>query len=133
MTIDVEALVVNFLRAQSDVTALCGDRVYTDRPHKPTYPLVVVNRTGGGSLYKNHLEATEMSIQTFGGTHKAAYNLVATCLSVMAASIVGRHPEGVVTKLRTTAVAYEPDSESTDEQGHSRPRFMASATVTAHP
>lgn len=133
MTIDVEALVVTFLRAQPDVTAIVGDRVYTDRPHKPTYPLVVVSRTGGGSVYKNHLDSAEMTIQTLGGTHKVAYSLASTCLFLMAAQMVGKHPEGVVTRVRASAVAYEPDPESMDEQGHARPRYTVVATVMAHP
>lgn len=133
MAIDVEALVVNFLRAQTQITTIVVDRVYTDRPHHPQYPLVLVNRTGGGSIYKNHLDSAEMSIQAFGGTHKAAYNLAALCLSSMAASIVGVHPEGVVTKVKASAIAYEPDPESADQQGHARPRYTVSAVVTAHP
>jgi hypothetical protein len=133
MPIDVEALVVTFLRAQTGVTAICGDRIYTDRPHKPVYPLVLVNRTGGGFLYKNHLDSAEVSIQTFGGTHKAAYSLAAACITTMAASIVGPHTEGVVTKVKASAIAYEPDPESADQQGHARPRYTVSTVVTAHP
>ena len=133
MAIDVEALVVTFLRAQTSVTAICGDRVYTDMPHTRDYPLVLVNRTGGGSLYKNHLDSAEMSIQSFGGTHKVAYNLAATCLKSMATLIVGQHPDGVVTKVKTSAIAYEPEPDSTDPQGHARPRYLVSVVVTTHP
>ncbi len=133
MAIDVEALVVNFLRAQPTITAVVNDRVYTDRPHQPTYPMVLVNRTGGGCIYKNHLDSAEMSIQALGGTHKVAYSLAAECIATMAASLVGKHPEGVATKVRAAAVAYEPEPDSTDPQGHSRPRFSVSVVVTAHP
>lgn len=133
MAIDIEALVVNFLLAQTTITAVVTDRVYTDRPHQPAYPMVLVSRTGGGSIYKNHLDSAELSIQTLGGTHKVASRLASDCITAMAASLVGKHAEGVVTKLKTAVIAYEPEPESTDPQGHSRPRFTVSVVVTAHP
>jgi len=133
MSIDVEALVATFLRGQTSVTALVTDRVYTDMPHKRDWPLVLVNRTGGGSLYKDWLESAEIQVSAYGGTHKAAYNLAQACMSSMAAAMVGPHAEGVVTKVKADGIAYDPDPDSADQQGHARPRFTVSATVTAHP
>ena len=133
MAIDVEALVVSFLRAQSGVTTIVADRVYTDLPHERTYPLVRVSRTGGGSLYKNWLEAAELVLDAYGGTHKLAYNAAQACLLAMSTALVGAHIEGVVTKVEATAVAYNPEPESADPSGHARPRYTVSATVTAHP
>ena len=133
MSVDVEAILVTFLRAQADITAVVSDRVYTDLPHKRDYPMVHVTRTGGGYTYKNHLEEAEMSIDVFGGTHKVAYNLANLCLSTMAKGLVGSHPEGAITKVKTSAVAYDPEPDSADPQGHARPRYSVSAVVTAHP
>lgn len=132
MSVDIEALIASFLRGQLPVTDIVTDRVYTDIPHKPIYPLVVVNRTGGGSLYKNFLESAEVDVHAFGGTHKLAYTLANTCV-VSLAGMVGSHPDGVVTKVKVSAVAYDPEPDSQDPQGHARPRFTVNATVTAHP
>lgn len=133
MSIDIEALVTTFLRGQTTVTDLADDRVYTDMPHKRAWPMIVVTRTGGESLYKNWLQAIELEISAYGGTHKTAYNLAQACMTTMAAAMVGSHAEGVVTKVKTGAVTYSPDSESADESGHARPRYTVSAVVTAHP
>lgn len=133
MSVDVEALVSAFLRGQTVVSAICADRVYTDLPHKRTWPMVLVSRTGGELLYKNWLEAINVEISAYGGTHKAAFNLAQACMTSMTSALVGLHTEGVVTKVRAGAVAYEPDAESADEQGHARPRYTVSVTVTAHP
>jgi len=133
MSVDVEALTVKFLRAQTAITDVVGDRVYTDLPHEREYPLVLVNRTGGGSLYRDWLEAAEISIGCYGGTHKLAYTLAQTCVAVMSPAMVGAHVDGVVTKVKAQVVAYEPDAESADKQGHARPRFTVAVVVTAHP
>lgn len=133
MSVDIEALIVTFLRAQSTVTAIVEDRVYTDLPHARTYPLVLVTRTGGGYIYRHHLDAAEITIDCYGGTHKLALQLASVCMSTMAGQLVGGHPEGVVTLVQTPVVAYNPEPDSTDPQGHARPRYTVSAVVTAHP
>lgn len=133
MSIDIEVLVGTFLRGQDAVTGLVDDRVYTDLPHKPKFPLVLITRTGGRLLYRNWLEAIDVEIGAYGGTHKAAFNLAQACLISMSSALVGAHTEGVVTKVSADAVAYEPDPDSADQDGHSRPRYTVSATVTAHP
>lgn len=133
MSIDIEALIANFLRGQTTVTDIAEDRVYTDLPHKREFPLVLVNRTGGGSLYKDWLEAAEVEVSAYGGTHKLAYQLASACMSAMTGAMVDAHPEGVVTKVKASATAYEPEPDSQDPQGHARPRYVVSAVVTAHP
>ena len=133
MTVDVEALVTTFLRGQSAVTDLVSDRVYSDLPHDRTYPLVLVNRTGGGFTYKTYLEEADVEVAAHGGTHKQAYNLANTCLSTMADSIVGSHTDGVVTKVKATSIVYQPEVDSADPQGHARPRYLVNVTVTTHP
>jgi len=134
MSIDVEALIATFLRGQPNVTAIVADRVYTDIPHHPEYPLVLITRTGGGSLYKDWLEAADVEINAFGGPHKLAYSLASACISAMTSAMAGvTHTEGVVTKVKAGSIAYNPDPEVADTQGHSRPRFTVSVVVTAHP
>lgn len=131
--VDIEALITTFLRAQAEVIALVDDRVYSDLPHDRVWPIVLVNRVGGGCLYKNWLEEADVEISAYGGTHKQAYSLAATCIVAMAGGLAGSHPDGVVTKVKVTNVSYSPEPDSQDPQGHARPRILVSATVTAHP
>lgn len=133
MSIDVEALLATFLRGQAAVTDIAGDRVYTDLPHKREWPLVLITRTGGHALYRNWLEAIDVEISAYGGTHKAAFLLAQACVQSMATAMVGAHIEGVVTKVKAEALAYDPDPDSADQQGHTRPRYTVAAVVTAHP
>lgn len=133
MSVDVEALLTSFLRGRAEITALVADRVYSDLPHARTYPLILINRTGGEFLYKRHLEAAEVSIQCFGGTHKLAQQIAGTVLSTMEAGLVGRAPEGVVTGFTVSSTVYDPEVESADQSGHARPRFTMSCSVITHP
>jgi hypothetical protein len=133
--IDIEAIVSAFLRDQSELTALVDDRIYTDMPHERTYPLVLFNRTGGGYLTGQPywLESAQLTFQVFGGTHKQAQVIATACLDAMAGGLRGAYPQGCVTAMRETDLAYEPDVDVFDEKGHSRPRYVLSATVIAHP
>ena len=134
MSIDVEALVVAFLRGQQEVTDIAGDRVFTDLPNQRTYPLVRVQRTGGRSIYKSWLESADITLDAYGGTHKLAVQLASACISTMAASMVSAtHAEGVITKVTIADLAYTPEPDSPDDAGHARPRCSVTATVTAHP
>jgi hypothetical protein len=133
--INVELILSAFLRAQPEVTALVEDRIYTDLPHTRTYPLVVFSRTGGGYTTKQPywLESAEITLEAWGGTHKQAQLIASTCLDVMSARLRGRYPEGSVTGLAETALAYEPEVDLSDDSGHSRPRYVLTANVLAHP
>lgn len=135
MAVDIEQLVVNFLRGQSAITDLVGDNVFTDLPHDRTgkFPAILVNRTGGGYRYKQWLESAEVSVSCYGGTHKLAQQIASTALSMMDVGMVGRMPEGVVTKVSATSTVYDPEPESVDQQGHARPRFTVALTVITHP
>jgi hypothetical protein len=48
VAVDVEQLVVGFLRGQDDITTLVADRVFTDLPNSENrkYPLLLVQRSG---------------------------------------------------------------------------------------
>lgn len=135
MAVDVEQLVVGFLRGQPDVTALVEDRVYTDLPHSDTrkYPLLLVQRTGGGFTYKQWLDSAQLTVGCYGGTHRLAQQIAGAVLSTMDAALVGQQPEGVVTKVTATSTVYEPEPDSVDSSGHARPRFTVALTVITHP
>lgn len=134
VAVDVEQMLTRFLRSRTEITALVADRVYTDLPNSDnrTYPLIIVNRVGGGFLYKRWLESAEMSVACYGTTHKSAQDLAGTVISIVD-MLAGSQPEGVVTKVSVTSTAYVPEPESADSSGHARPRFTVSLTVITHP
>lgn len=130
--VDVEGMISRFLRESPDVAALVADRVYTDLPHDRTYPLVLVQRTGGEPIRGFTLGAAEVTVSTYGGTHKQAQDLTAVVLSSLR-SLVGPQPEGAVSTVDGTNVEFSPDDQSPDQQGHARPRYVSTVTVHAHP
>jgi hypothetical protein len=136
MSVDVEAMLSRFLREQPEVMAIVDDRVYTDMPHMRAFPLVRLQRTGGGPVISrpaNWLTDAEITFDFYGGTHKVAHSLMRTCLDVITGRLPGPQPEGVVTIVRNMEVVYEPDEESADEAGHGRPRFQVRLNVLSHP
>jgi len=64
---DVEAIVAAQLRGAE---LAVGDRVYTEVPEDPTYPLVTVSRVGGLPAIRRYLDAAEVQIDVWG-TSKA--------------------------------------------------------------
>lgn len=133
--IDIEALLSAFLRDQPDLQALVGDRVYTDLPHQRVYPLVVFTRTAGGYLTgpPYWLESAAIVLSAYGGTHKQAHTIATTCLSLMTQGLRGSYPQGAITGLKDIDLAYDPDVDTSDDTGHSRPRYLLSLKLTAHP
>lgn len=131
--VDVEAMLTRFLRAQSEVVTLVGDRVYTDLPHQRQYPLVVLQRTGGGPRVRGWLDEAEITLDFYGGTHKLAHTVMSTCIELLAKRLPGQQVEGVVTAVRDPQVTYSPEEESSDESGHGRPRFQVQVNVLTHP
>lgn len=133
--IDVEQMLSRFLREQTEISDVVGDRVYTDLPHGRTYPLVLVQRTGGGFLINRPqwLEDCQVTIDVYGQTHKQAQSLASNILATMGSRLRGSYPEGCVTAVRGTEMAYNPEPESLDDSGHGRARFTVQASVLAHP
>lgn len=45
---DVEGAMRDFLRADTGLVALVGNRVFFGAPREPTYPMILITRVGGG-------------------------------------------------------------------------------------
>lgn len=130
--VDVEGMISRFLRTNPDIAAIVADRVYTDLPHDRSYPLILVQRTGGEPIRGFTLGEAICSIATYGGTHKQAQDLMALTLAVLR-DLNGPQPEGCVSAVDGTSVQFLPDTDAPDQQGHARPRYVTSVTVFAHP
>ena len=133
--VDVEQLLTNFLRTQTEVTDVVADRVYTDLPHERVYPMVLIQRIGGAHLINRPLWLDEALVQfdVYGGTHKQAFALMSACLSALAERGIKAHPEGCVTGVTSDSIAYNPEPDFVDDVGHTRPRFTTTVSVLTHP
>lgn len=86
---DIEGGVRTHLRATAGITALVGQRVYFGVPDDPTYPLITVQRIGGGDDPGDApLDLPLLQIDVWGaGRNKAQARAVADAVRVWARSI----------------------------------------------
>ena len=131
--VDVEALVSQYLRSQSEVTAYVGQRVYTALPETKAYPLVRLTRIGGVPPMSRplHMDAARLQIDVFGGSKATAFDTVDAIRQELA-KLVDEDPVqplGVVCGVRFGPLAYLPDESYVP----AKPRYAQDVTVTVRP
>jgi hypothetical protein len=128
--VDVEALVSQYLRSQSEVTAYVGQRVYTSLPESKTFPLVRIVRIGGAPKMSRPLvvDSAHLQIDVFGGSKATALDAIDAIREELA-KVVDEDPVqplGVVCGVRFGPLAYLPDESFTP----AKPRYLLDVTVT---
>lgn len=128
---DVEQLLSAFLRDQDEITAIVGQRVYTELPATKVYPLVRLTRFGGSPVFDRplYLDRAQLQIDCYGGPKRLANELAETCRAVMAARLPGVYDEAAVTAVGFGALTYLAD----DTFEPAKPRFLSTISVTLHP
>lgn len=132
MTVDAERLLSAFLRSRSEITALVEDRVYTDLPSRPVFPLVRIQLIGGAPRFSLplYLDDAVLQIDCYGGPKVQARQLVDTVRALAASSFFRTvHAEGVVSNVDFGGLQYLPDVEFDPP----KPRYVAELTITSHP
>jgi hypothetical protein len=128
---DIERMVSNYLRANADVIALVGSRVYTVSPKDPTgkFPFVRLTRVSGTPLFSAPLKYDQARIQVdcWGGSKQLAWQTAATIMAVLAAGFVGDHAEGTVVGVDIGTLQDLPDTTFDPPQ----PRWLFDAVITA--
>jgi hypothetical protein len=128
---DVERLVIDFLKAQAEVTTLAPGGIDTEIPKHPVWPLLRVRRVAGASTSRPRwVDRPVVQVEAYGGTRSEAHALADTTAAVLAARLEGVHDAGVVTGVRFgTGPNPMPDSDYTP----ARPRWLFDVTVFIHP
>lgn len=128
---DIEQLVSEFLRAQAEVTALVGQRVYTAVPNEPTFPLLLLKRIAGSPVLSRPrvIDAPVVQLDAYGGTKKQAHTLIQTACAVVAERIEGVHATGVVAGVVFGPLSWLPDPSYVPAKA----RFVADITFTVRP
>lgn len=136
LPVNMEALVSRFLREQEEIEALIPHlddvaRVYTALPKGVEFPAVRVTQIDDEPLTHQPLWLSRYVIQVeaWGGTKAQAWKLSALCKATIAARIDGVHSEGVVNGVQFSGSLDLPD----EDFEKARPRWIFSATITAHP
>ena len=129
---DAEKVVINYLRSRTEITDICGDRVWTDLPATKTYPILQVRRRGGAPVDAiAWLDAPILQLDAYGGPRATADLLIRTAIAVLAVAEQGPHTEAVITGITPGLKRYLPEADLND--GKSRPRYSQDVTVFLHP
>jgi hypothetical protein len=131
--VDAERLISAWLRAQPEITAIVGDRVYTDMPSHAVVPLLRLTQIGGAPIgsWPMWLDDAHIQFDAYGGPKVLARQLIDTTRALLSSpAFVGHHPGvGVVTGVDWLELTYLPD----DDYEPAKPRYIASASVFTHP
>lgn len=124
---DAELLVVNWLRARTEITALVSTRVYTQIPAGPSFPLIRITRIGGIPEIRQHLDVARIQVDAWGTSQYQARTVAATAQAALHAA-VGLHATGVVSNVDDDlGLTWSPDSET------NQPRYVFGVALYIHP
>ena len=134
---DVEQIVSLYLRSVTEVTDLVGQRVYTQLPNSPTFPLVKLTRFGGAPVFNRplHLDRALLQFDAYGGNKRESQQLAEMVRAALAdPDFVGLReldgdPIGVVTGVDFGDLRWLPDSSYTP----AKPRYVFDIAVFTHP
>jgi hypothetical protein len=141
--VDVEQAISRWLRASPAVTALAGDRIYTEIPAEKAYPMARAFRVGGGpDPHPYWLDRAEVQLDAWGGSKREAYTLLETAMRALTALTRPGGREalepadqalGVLARITYAGLIYLPDTDVPARSGAPRPRYLVTATATTHP
>jgi len=133
--VDVERLLIRFLRDHQDVETLCDQRVYTKIPAKVTesnYPLITLHRFGGIPPIPYHLDAARIHLDAWGKKGNpgkvTAHDLAAQAHAALHEAPTVAHDLGVVTGVTdVVGLSWLPDPDT------GRDRYFFECNVFVHP
>jgi hypothetical protein len=129
MSLDIEGAVRDALRANAGVSALVGQRVHFGVPTNATWPLITVQRVGGGDdPGEAPLDLPLVQIDCWGAErNKSQARAVADAVRAWARTV--RRATALNTEVKAYGVAVESDLWAPDPTD--RPRYAITASVTA--
>ena len=127
---DVEALVIGFLRADPDVTALVGQRTYGRMPDAKTWPMVIVTRITSNMLVQTppaEFEQVTIQCDAYGGPKAEAQDIAQTVRAALAHRLV--EPPNGVAAIDLGPMGYLPDPDFEPPKA----RYTSDVLVTVRP
>jgi hypothetical protein len=139
LTPNVEAIVVQFLRDQPELSDIVGERIYTTLPTACEFPAIRVTLFYERSVtdIPHWVTAHDIQVDSFGGPKTTAWEAAETARACLSQRFIGEHGytvgartvSGTVTDVRCWGLRDLPDTEWEP----AKPRFMFTATITVHP
>lgn len=132
---DIEGGLRDYLRAHGDVVAAVGTRIFFGVPDTPTFPLVTVQRVGGGDdLSEAPIDQALVQFDVWGELDANGHGKKADADTVRRAVRQALHDIRGATALNASTVAYGAtvtDDRWLPDPNNDRPRYSVTALVTA--
>lgn len=131
LPVDVEALTIDYLVAHEYMQAIIGNRIGTEIPDRPVFPLLRLNRIGGAARLEGYQDIARIQLESFAlkGAKEIAWRTAATALAVLLApQFRGVHPSGIVSDATLSlGLSWQPDPET------ERARYVFETLIYVHP
>lgn len=129
----MERLLSAWYRGRAAIIAIVGDRVYTEIPANPEFPLLRLTLTGSSPTNGTwpaslHCDEAVIQIDAYGGPKVQARALMDAARSEALAA-QGAHNLGVVTGVGFGEMSYLPDDVLKPPQ----PRYVCDISFYTHP
>lgn len=136
--IDIERLLVAFLRADSNVDAIFDGSIYVDIPQDATRPVCRVQTLGGvpdSSAQPPWLNRPTVNVDVWADDKFDAFQGIAAIRTALLAAPreASVQTYGEVVHVSATFPAYLPDSDWPTTNGQPGPRYNMTTRLTAHP
>lgn len=132
---DVEGALRTWLRAQPEVAARYGTRVFFGIPDSPTWPLLVVGRVGGGEdVSEAPLDLPMVQLDCWGRLDTAGHGDKASCAADKNAVRSALSRIRAVTELADGEVAFGAEVVSdlwSPDPDDKRPRYVLTVRLAA--
>lgn len=127
---DDELALLQYLKARPEVTALLpANRMSTEMPAKPTYPLLLVTRAGGPAHDRASIDEPALQVDVLGGDKRTCKRITQTVRGAILAIANDTVAEGVlVSAAEEVGPAWFPDTIPTPPI----PRYTARYRVLLH-
>lgn len=124
---DAELLTVSYLRTVTGVTDEVGQRVYTELPANPTWPLLVVTRPSPGTvLAEATLDAASIQTAAYANSKYEARQAAAAAVAALADADGWAHASGYISATEPLGgLLWLPDEDFTNP----RPRYLFDTAV----
>lgn len=130
---DIEALVINALRSDPDMTATAvTDRTYGRMPDTKTFPLQVVTRITSTMLENipgNEFEQVTLQVDTYGGTKADTQDIHQIMRAVLSLRLVDPATIDGIIACDLGGMSYQPDADFDPPKA----RYTSDVLVTVRP
>jgi hypothetical protein len=127
---DVEHMVVEYLRASTDMQSKVAQRVSVELPAEPTLPRLLIQLLPGIITVRHHLYRATITVQSYGSSRDEAWHTAQMAHAVLM-RMHGPNPDAVVTAVEALTTPWWLPDDEVDAKPLAR--YVADYQITHHP